>query len=55
VVHVGEAKMSLTDPSLVQMFFDGITPRTVAKSMIAHAQHIKESGANRAAGADAES
>jgi hypothetical protein len=37
-IKVEDVRMSVTDPSLVRMLFDGTTPQTVIKSMIAHAE-----------------
>jgi hypothetical protein len=37
-VKVEDVRMSVTDPSLVRMLFDGTTPQTVIKGMIAHAK-----------------
>jgi hypothetical protein len=42
-VHVGPAKTFISDPSLVQMCFDGIHPRTIIARMIATAEHIQRS------------
>jgi hypothetical protein len=42
IVYVGDVKMFITDPAIVQMLFDGIAPRSIAKSLIAHAEHLKQ-------------
>jgi hypothetical protein len=38
--------MTITDPSLVRMLFDGTTPQTVIQNMIAHA-HLMMRDAGR--------
>jgi hypothetical protein len=37
-VTIEDVKTNVTDPTLVRMLFDGTTPQTVIKNMIAHAE-----------------
>jgi hypothetical protein len=43
-IKVQEAVMTMTDPSLVQILFDGTTSLTVIKNMIAHAEILQREG-----------
>jgi len=45
-VNVEDVRMTVTDPSLVRMLFDGTTPQTVIQNMIAHA-HLMMRDAGR--------
>jgi hypothetical protein len=41
VIHVGECRTSITDPAMVQMLFDGVTPRTIARALVAHGKRMQ--------------
>jgi hypothetical protein len=41
-VRVGAALASVTDPNLVEMFFDGVTPRTMANLIVESCRSLEE-------------
>ena len=53
VIQVGECRTSITDPAMVQMLFDGVTPRTIARMLVAHGErmHARAHGHDSGAGA----
>jgi hypothetical protein len=40
-IRVEDALCDITDPDLVRMYFDGISPRSIIEATIASVQHIK--------------
>jgi hypothetical protein len=38
LVHVGRAQAMVMDPNFVEMFFDGVRPRTMAERIVEHAE-----------------
>lgn len=53
-IKLGDAVLPVTDPMLVQMFFDGVTPRTVIRSTIELARAHFENARTGTPGAEAE-
>jgi hypothetical protein len=50
-VHAGGAVGYVTDPNLIEMFYDGVTPWSLAQNLVGHLQHIvRQHDRNRSLG-----